>query len=85
MAQYRVQVMVGVDVEADTGGEAMAKAILKVRDIIGDDPDTPHFLREAWVTGIAPADAPHLDTSFAGYMVFRQSEFLPTVVEDPTC
>lgn len=73
MAKYRVQVMVGVDVEADTGGEAMAQAILKVRAIIGDDFTAPHP-KEAWVTGIAPSDELHLETSFAGYMVFRQPE-----------
>lgn len=86
MSEYRVQVMVGVDVTADTDGEAMAQAILKVRGIIGDDPETPRPLREAWVTGIAPCDAEHwLHTSVAGFMVFRQPESLPTVVEDPTC
>lgn len=87
MANYRVQVMVGVDVTADTDGEAMARALEKVRVIIGEDFTAPHP-KEAWVTGIAPCDADHwLHTSVAGYMVFRQPEreSLPTVVEDPTC
>jgi hypothetical protein len=48
---YRVQVQVGVDVDAITDGEAMAKAIIKVRDAIGEDPEAPHP-KELWVTGI---------------------------------
>ena len=72
MAEWRIQVMVGVDVTADTEGEAMSQAIEKVRDIIGDDFTAPHP-KEAWVTGIAPCDELHADTtSVGGYMVFRQ-------------
>lgn len=74
MSKYRVQVMVGVDVEADDEGEAMTNAIAKVRGIIGEDPTAPHP-KEAWVTGIAPADSAHWGhTSVEGYMVFRQRE-----------
>ncbi len=74
MAKYRVQVMVGVDVEADTDGEAISEAIQKVRGIVGDDPTQP-LPKEAWVTGIALADPTHIDsTAVAGLMVFRQSE-----------
>lgn len=73
MSKYRVQVMVGVDVEADDDGEAMTNAIEKVRDIIGEDPTAPHP-KEAWVTGIAPCDELHADIARFGYMVFRQSE-----------
>lgn len=73
MAKYRVQVMVGVDVEADADDEAITQAIEKVRVIVGDDPTEPHP-KEAWVTGIAPCDAHHwLHTSVDGLMVFRQS------------
>jgi hypothetical protein len=74
MAKYRVQVMVGVDVEAHSDGEAISEAIQKVRGIVGDDPTQP-MPKEAWVTGIALADPTHADsTAVAGLMVFRQSE-----------
>lgn len=74
MSKYRVQVMVGVDVEADDDGEAMTNAIAKVRGIVGDDPTQPHP-KEAWVTGIALADPTHYDsTAVTGLMVFRTSE-----------
>jgi hypothetical protein len=73
MSKYRVQVMVGVDVEAHSDGEAISEAIQKVRGIVGDDPTQP-LPKEAWVTGIALADQTHEGSSVAGLMVFRQSE-----------
>jgi hypothetical protein len=73
MSKYRVQVMVGVDVEAHSDGEAISEAIQKVRGIVGDDPTEP-LPKEAWVTGIALADPTHEGSSVAGLMVFRQSE-----------
>jgi hypothetical protein len=73
MSKYRVQVMVGVDVEAHSDGEAISEAIQKVRGIVGDDPTEP-LPKEAWVTGIALADATHAGSSVSGLMVFRQSE-----------
>ena len=57
--------MVGVDVEADSDGEAISEAIHKVRNIVGDDPTKPHP-KEAWVTGVAE--------QATGLLVFRQSE-----------
>ena len=48
MSKYRVQIMVGVDVEADSDGEAISEAIQKVRGIVGDDPTEP-MPKEAWV------------------------------------
>lgn len=65
--------MVGVDVEADSDGEAISEAIHKVRGIVGDDPTEP-MPKEAWVTGVALADPTHEDTSVAGLMVFRQPD-----------
>jgi hypothetical protein len=74
MSKYRVQVMVGVDVSADTDGEAMVNAVAKVRGIIGENPTEP-MPKEAWVTGIALADPAHWHhTSVEGYMVFRQPD-----------
>ncbi len=73
MSSYRVQIMVGVDVEADSDGQAISEAIQKVRGIVGDDPTEP-MPKEAWVTGVALADATHEGSSVAGLMVFRQSE-----------
>ena len=73
MAQYRVQIMVGVDVEADSDGEAISEAIQKVRGIVGDDPTEP-MPKEAWVTGIALADFTHESSSATGLMVFRQPD-----------
>ncbi len=73
MSKYRVQIMVGVDVEAHSDGEAISEAIQKVRGIVGDDPTEP-MPKEAWVTGVALADATHEGSSVAGLMVFRQSE-----------
>ncbi len=73
MAQYRVQIMVGVDVEADTDGEAISEAIQKVRGIVGDDPTEP-MPKEAWVTGVALADPTHEASSVSGLMVFRQPD-----------
>jgi len=74
MSKYRVQVMVGVDVTADSDGEAISEAINNVRHLVGDDPTQPHP-KEAWVTGIALADQTHADsTAVAGLMVFRLSE-----------
>jgi hypothetical protein len=73
MAQYRVQIMVGVDVEADSDGEAISEAIQKVRGIVGDDPTEP-MPKEAWVTGVALADPTHEASSVSGLMVFRQPD-----------
>ena len=44
---YRVQVVVGVDVDADSEARAMMSAMDKVRTVIGAEP--------MWVTGIASA------------------------------
>ena len=52
MTKYRVQVMVGVDVDANSDTEAMTRAIIKVRDGVGEDPEAPHP-KPFWVTGIA--------------------------------
>ena len=67
MSTYRVQVMVGVDVEAETDGEAMAKAIIAVRQAVGDDPEAPHP-KPFWVTGICR------EFGSNAYMVFQQNE-----------
>ena len=73
MSKYRVQVMVGVDVEAHSDGEAISEAIQKVRGIVGDYPTQP-MPKEAWVTGVALADQTHEGSSVSGLMVFRQPD-----------
>lgn len=52
MSTFRVQIMVGVDVEADNEIQAIAQAIEQVRYRIGDDPTTAHP-KPFWVTGVA--------------------------------
>jgi hypothetical protein len=56
--------MVGVDVDAETHAEAMAKAIIKVRDGVGEDTDAPHP-KPFWVTGIA-------EDRYGDVLCFRQ-------------
>ena len=69
MATYRVQVSVGVDVEAETDGEAMTEAIAKVRALIGDTGQA--HPKPAWVTGIVAAINGMGTTD---KMVFRQAD-----------
>lgn len=71
MPTYRVQVMVGVDVESESPQRAMGDAIEKVRILIGEDPIEP-MPKNAWVTGIVqcdPLDWGH--TAIEGYMIFE--------------
>jgi hypothetical protein len=70
MSTYRVQVTVGVDVQASSPEEATGIAISKLRDIISEDPMEPHP-KPAWVTGIAKTDGP---SSLEGFMVFETEE-----------
>lgn len=71
MPTYRVQVMVGVDVEAESPQRALGEAIDKVRKELGEDPLAP-MPKRAWVTGVVqcdPMDWGH--TAIEGYMVFE--------------
>lgn len=70
MKRYRVQVMVGVDVEADTPGEAMSHAISKVRAELGEDISSPHP-KTVSVSGIAMCGPEFGHTAIYGYMVFE--------------
>lgn len=67
MSTYRVQVTVGIDVQASSPEEATGKAISLVRDLIAEDPLEPHP-KPAWVTGIARTEG---SSSLDGYMVFE--------------
>jgi hypothetical protein len=55
MSNYRVTIMVTLDVEAEMESEAMSRAIIQVRERIGDDGVTTLADRvdPMWVTGIA--------------------------------
>lgn len=70
MTTYRVQVQVGVDVEAASPEEAISAAISKVRDIISEDIHEPHP-KPAWVTGISRTELP---SALDGYMIFELIE-----------
>lgn len=73
MPTYRVQVLVGVDVESESPQRAMGDAITKVRALIGEDPIAP-MPKDGWVTGIAqcnPDDWGH--TAIDGYLIFETS------------
>jgi hypothetical protein len=67
MNNYRVQVMVGVDVHASTPEEASGLAIAAVRLAIEEDPLEPHP-KPFWVSGIARTDG---DSALPGFMVFK--------------
>jgi hypothetical protein len=71
MPTYRVQVMVGVDVEAESPQEAFGEAINKVRTELGEDPLAPHP-KPAWVNGVVQCDpAVSGHTAVEGYMIFE--------------
>lgn len=74
MGTYRVQVTVGVDVDADSPQRALEEAVNKVRGELGEDPLAP-MPKNAWVTGIAQCN---LDSSghsaIPGYMVFETTK-----------
>lgn len=80
MPTYRVQVMVGVDVEAPSPQRALGEAIEKVRREIGENPVAPMSDKQAWVTGIVQCD-PELwgHTAIDGYMVFETRPVVETV------
>jgi hypothetical protein len=67
MNNYRVQVMVGVDVQASTPEEACGLAITAVRTVIEEDPLEPHP-KPFWVSGIARTDG---ESALPGLMVFK--------------
>jgi hypothetical protein len=67
MNNYRVQVMVGVDVHAATPEEASGLAIAAVRTVIEEDPLEPHP-KPFWVSGIVRTDG---ESALPGYMVFK--------------
>ena len=67
MNNYRVQVMVGVDVHASTPEEACGLAVAAVRTVIKEDPLEPHP-KPFWVSGIVRTDG---DSALPGYMVFK--------------
>ena len=67
MNNYRVQVMVGVDVHASTPEEAGGLAIAAVRTVIEEDPLEPHP-KPFWVSGICRTDR---ESALPGYMVFK--------------
>ena len=67
MNNYRVQVMVGVDVQASTAEEACGLAIAAVRTVIEEDPLEPHP-KPFWVSGIARTDG---ESALPGLMVFK--------------
>lgn len=70
MSVYRVQVMVGVDVEAESPSAAMAAAVEKVRKELNEDPTEP-MPKPAWVNGIVPCGPEWGHTAIYGYMVFE--------------
>ena len=72
MGVYRVQVMVGTDVEAESPQAAMAAAIEKVREELGEDASQP-MPKPAWVNGIVPCGPEWEHTAIFGYMVFETS------------
>lgn len=55
MSNYRVTIMVTLDVEAEMESEAMSRAIIQVRERIGDDGVTTLADRvdPMWVTGVS--------------------------------
>lgn len=67
MNNYRVQVMVGVDVHASTAEEATSLAIAAVRNVIGENPLGSHP-KPFWVSGIARTDG---ESALPGFMVFK--------------
>lgn len=67
MNNYRVQVMVGVDVHASSPEEASSRAIAAVRLVIEEDPFEPHP-KPFWVSGIARTDG---DSALPGFMIFK--------------
>ena len=67
MNNYRVQVMVGVDVHASTPEEACGLAVAAVRTVIEEDPLEPHP-KPFWVSGICRTDR---ESALPGYMVFK--------------
>lgn len=70
MNRYRVHVMVGVDVEADTPGEAMNNAISKVRSELTEEASSTRP-RDLSVTGVATCGEEFGHTAIYGYMVFE--------------
>ena len=71
MPTYRVQVMVGVDVEAESPQRALGEAIDKVRKELGEDPLEP-MPKKAWVTGVAQCDPTEWGhTAIDGYLIFE--------------
>lgn len=74
MKRYRVNVMVAVEVEADTPGEAMSHAISKVRSEIAD---TGSGSEKLSVSGIAMCGPEFGHTAIYGYMVFELPQLPP--------
>lgn len=73
MPTYRVQVMVGVDVESESPQRALGEAIEKVRKELGEDP-VAQMPKKAWVTGVVQCDPDFWGhTAIDGYMVFEHS------------
>lgn len=68
MKSYRVQVLVAVDVEADTPGEAMSNAIEKAKVELRDG---THPESTTSVTGIAACGPEYGHTAIYGYLVFE--------------